>query len=132
MDELTLPKLELPNNGWVEFNDPEALRGRDIDRFRAAWQGAAGAGNATNQVMQTAAETLIARWDLPGLPNLPVPADQPAMWGELPWRTKRAIEEHLVPVVFEIIGLPVPPAVAAKRAAAATVPPVDPPPPASE
>jgi hypothetical protein len=132
VDKLTLPRLELPGGACVEFNDPEQLRGRDIDRFRAAWQGAPSAGNATNEVMQAAAELLIAAWDLPNLPNFPVPADQPPMWGELPWRTKRAIEEHLVPVVFEIIGLPLPPALAAKRAATAAVEAVDPPPPASE
>lgn len=128
-DELTLPKLDLPGDGWVEFNDPEALRGRDVDRLRAAWQGAAATGNATNQVMQAAAEVLIARWDLPGLPNFPVPADTPAMWGELGWRRKRAIENHMVPVVFELAGLPVPPAVAAllarRRAEPAEVTPPD-------
>lgn len=108
MDELTLPKLDLPDNGWVEFNDPEQLRGRDVDKMRLAWMSATDAGAATIHVMQAAAEVLIARWDLPGLPNFPVPADTPAMWGELGWRTKRAIENHLTPVMFDLVGLPVP------------------------
>jgi len=130
VDELTLPRLELPNGGSVDFNDPEQLRGRDADRLRDAMANSRTAGAATTAVMQTAAEILIARWDLPGLPNLPVPADQPAMWGELPWRTARAIEDHMALAVWEILGLPLPPHLAAKKAAAGEV--VDPQPPASE
>lgn len=104
MDELTLDRLELPDGGWVEFNDPEALKGRDVDRMREAWQGAKNAGHALNTAMQIGVELLIARWDLPGLPGVPVPSQSPQFWGEMGWRTKQAIEMHIATVVGVLCG----------------------------
>lgn len=104
MDALTLERLELRNNGWVEFHDPELIRGKDIDRLRAGWQNAGIVGDALNSIMQTAAQILIAKWEVPGLPAAPVPAEMPEIWGQVYWRDKRAIEEHMTPVVYALCG----------------------------
>lgn len=103
-DALTLDRLELPDDGWVEFNDPESLKGRDIDRIREAWQGAKNAGQALNAVYQAGMEMLIARWEIPGKPNLPIPGDQPQFWGEIGWRTKQAIEGHTAKAIGILCG----------------------------
>lgn len=102
MTELKLERLDLPKDGWVEFNDPENLRGRDVDRLRASWEGARVVGDALNATMQIAAELLIAAWNVPSLPNAPVPSQTPGMWGELGWRDKLTIEGHMMPVVAEL------------------------------
>lgn len=104
MAELTLNRLELSRGGWVEFNDPEAVRGKDIDRLRAQWQGTRVIGEALNVSMQVGAEILIARWDIPSLPGAPTPGDEPKFWGELGWRDKQAIEAHIAPVVTALCG----------------------------
>lgn len=105
MDDLKLERLELRNNGWVEFHDPELIRGRDIDKMRAGWQNARVVGEALNASMQVGAQVLIAKWELPGLPGAPIPADVPSIWGEVFWRDKRAIEEHITPTVYALCGL---------------------------
>lgn len=105
MEDLKLERLELPKGGWVEFNDPESVRGKDVDRIRAGWQGSRVIGDALNVSMQIAAEILIAAWEIPNLPGAPTPGQSPSMWGELGWRDKQAIEAHITAATYELTGL---------------------------
>lgn len=99
--DLTMDRLELPGGGFVEFNDPEQLLGEQVDRLFDL----VAVGAPASKVVQVSAELLIAKWNIPGLPNLPLPSEDPKWWGQVPWRTRFLISRHMMPVISGIISV---------------------------
>lgn len=95
---MTLPRLTLPSGGWVEFNDPDNLRGRDYKKFRRAWFHE-DVADRTNVVGQVLLELFVHQWELPYLPKAPIPSAEPGITDGLPFRDLKALEVHLAPVL---------------------------------
>lgn len=104
--DLTLPK----SGGTVRFRDDDDLRGKDYRRLRAYVQtDNARVGEATNRATEMCGALLIAEWDVPNLPNLPLPAVRPDGSVDpggldlLPWQDLAAVEEELAPFANEAL-----------------------------
>jgi len=106
-EPLRLERLTLPSGGWVSFNDPEDLTGRDVRKIRKALD-ADGQGTATNNFYETAMVMLIAAWEIPYAPGLKLPcydkSNKQESTGSLKARDLRAIERHLSPVLAQLAG----------------------------
>lgn len=99
--------LELPHSGGkVWFYDPESLRGKEYKRLRAAAM-----TESATKVYETAAALLVERWEVPGLPNLPLPGTDEGLDGQvtdlLHWRDLKALEDALAPAILLLRGVPV-------------------------
>lgn len=93
--------LVLPSGGKVWFRDIEELNGRDFKDIRAAFNyGAMHASEGDNRLTyQRAAAIFVTRWEIPGLPNLPLPGSPEGGEGQitdmLRWRDCRALDTVL-------------------------------------
>lgn len=108
---MKIPDLNLPKSGGtVRFRDDDDLRGKDYRRLRAyVMADSSGSGEATNRATEMCGALLIAEWEVPNLPNLPVPSVRPDGSVDvggldlLPWRDAKAIEGALIPFANEAI-----------------------------
>lgn len=92
--------LTLPYGGRVWFRDLEELNGRDFKDIRAAFNAGLAAGNGDSRtVYQIAASILVTKWEIPYLPNLPLPNTKEGGNGQitdmLKWRDCRALDVAL-------------------------------------
>lgn len=93
--------LVLPSGGKVWFRDIEELNGRDFKEIRAAFNyGALNSADGDNRVTyQKAAAIFVTRWEIPGLPDLPLPGSLEGGDGQitdmLKWRDCRALDMAL-------------------------------------
>lgn len=96
--EFVTGRLDLPSGGWVEFRDPLELRGRDYKRvIRGIGDGTAGA--ATIDILDGLIAILVAKWDIPYLPNAPLPADDIAITDELTIQDLSALQVAVRPAM---------------------------------
>lgn len=95
--------LDLPSGGKVWFRDPETLRGGDYKRLRAARRDFEA---NMNRVYEIAAALLVQRWEVPDLPNLPLPGDPEGHDGKvtdlLHWRDCHALTQAMAPAIVLI------------------------------
>lgn len=97
-------RITLPGGGWVEFADPKTIRkGKHRKRIYSQvtnWDNQMVAGL---EVMEAIAAQLITAWEIPDLPNAPLPSQEPGMIGELDGDDYDAIilkAREFRPVVF--------------------------------
>jgi len=86
--------------GWVTFNDPDLLSGRDCDALRSAYGSSPdNAGTATNAFMKLAFELLVDSWEIPGKPQAKTPRwDKKGEWiSQIPGKMKIRLEQHIGP-----------------------------------
>lgn len=77
-------RIDLPNGGWVEFRDPKEIRkGKYRKRLFGAVTNFDNQMVAGLEIMEAIAAQLITAWEVPYLPNAPLPSEEPAMLGEL-------------------------------------------------
>lgn len=81
--EFVSERLDLPSGGWVEFRDPLELRGRDYKRVVRSIKADSTAGADTIDILDGLIAILVAKWDIPYLPNAPLPADMITITDEL-------------------------------------------------
>lgn len=101
-----LDKLDLPSGGWVAFNDPDDLRGSDVKKLMKCLDAGA-EGTSINRLYDEAMALLIAEWEIPYEPNLPIPRyDRPGSRSTATDRLKardyNAIRDHLKPTVQDL------------------------------
>jgi hypothetical protein len=76
--------LVLPGGGWIDFAHPKTIsKGKHRKQIYGRvsnWDNAAVAGL---EVLEAIAAVLITGWELPDLPNAPLPKGEPGMIGEL-------------------------------------------------
>lgn len=95
-----IPRFEFTNarigNGWAEFYDVETLSGKQVRDIRAAIKG--GDGEAANGFYGAALTHLIARWEVPGKPTMPIPkGDKGKALDNVPGVFLAALERHIKP-----------------------------------
>ena len=89
------------NEGWVTFNDPDDLTGRDIQSLRATFT-PVGDGATTNAFMGRALELLVAAWDVPmpagkASPIIPRLDKSKKVLGTVPGKFLVELENHVRP-----------------------------------
>lgn len=68
-------RLDLPSGGWVEFRDPRMVRAREKRRVMRAINDPDKAAAMAMDVTEGIAAMLVERWEVPELPNLPLPIE---------------------------------------------------------
>lgn len=87
--------------GWVSFNDPDDLTGRDIQSLRNTITDS-GSGMIANAFMTVALELLVAEWEVPmpaGKPSPIIPRLDRSrkVLGTVPGKFLIALEKHVRP-----------------------------------
>lgn len=100
-----LPEMmTLPYGGRVWFRDIEELNGKDYKNIRAAFNLATSGGNDNRAVYEMAASIFVTKWDIPYLPNAPLPGSEEGGQGSitdlLKWRDCRALDNALGDVLL--------------------------------
>lgn len=98
---MKIDRLELPsgNGNFVEFGDPDNLRGRDYRRLRDCMTRSDAAGHTINSMMVVAAELLISAWQVDYLGAPMLPKTNPKVLDELTIRDTKAVDEALTDFV---------------------------------
>lgn len=98
-EQVTLPK----SGGIVRFRDVEDLDGITYNKIRDKALLARRYVITVSEMLRTAAEELITFWDIPGMPNLPLPGEDEGKkmdsLGRLNWKDTRFIQEQLFDAV---------------------------------
>lgn len=97
-----LPRLTLPSGGWVEFNDPDNFRGKDIKRLRKHLN-FEGRADRLEYLLSTGMALLVDRWEIPYLPGAPIPAADEAITDGLTGRDLKALENHISPAILAAV-----------------------------
>lgn len=105
LGEWDIAPLDLEHKGEkgrVEFRSGLDLDGSHIARLRRA-VGNENRGEAANALYAEALALLVVRWDIPGLPNLPIPKQDKKNLLRLPAVCLRAMERQIRPVLDKLM-----------------------------
>lgn len=108
---MKIPDLILPKSGGtVRFRDDDDLRGKDYRRLRSyVLRDRPLVGDAGNHAGEMAAALLVVEWDIPSLPNLPLPSIRqdgtvdPGGLDLLPWQDLSALDDAVMPFANEAL-----------------------------
>jgi hypothetical protein len=68
-------RIDLPSGGWVEFRDPSSIRAKHKRKVMRGIDNPEKQAAAALDLTEGIAAMFIERWDIPELPNLPLPID---------------------------------------------------------
>lgn len=92
-------RLDLPSGGWVEFRDPGSIRAKHKRKVMRGIDNPERQAAAALDLTEGIAAMFIERWEIPGLPNLPLPIDDLNMLGELSVKDYDAIIDAARPAI---------------------------------
>lgn len=106
-----IPRFELEikgEKGWATFIDTDDLKGRDIDRLRAAAGSGKNDGEISNNFLNDMLRLSIVAWEVPGAPEALLPKFDKSTGfkdslGGIPGRFKRGLERHVHPFFDELL-----------------------------
>lgn len=102
-----LKRLELADGqGWVDFGDPYALSGSQVQKLRSEAEKARDGGNASNAVLARCAALFVASWEIKYLPGASLPKVDLKVLGRLRGIDLVAIERHMTPAMGLYLDLP--------------------------
>lgn len=101
-------RVSLPSGGWIELRDPRQLRRGDKNRIMRSVAVDPKTPNAGVAIDMTegVARILITAWQIPYLPDAPIPATLPAILDELELADSAALDAALVPAVTLLFPKP--------------------------
>jgi hypothetical protein len=75
--------VPLPSGGWAEYRDPATIRAKDKRQIIRAIENPDRAAAASLDITEGVVCMFVERWQIPYLPDAPLPREMPSILGEL-------------------------------------------------
>lgn len=102
-DDMPPNATRLPSGGWAILRPLDELTGRDIKTIRRALNGT-GTGDIMGAALAAGLAAVVADWQIPGRPQLPLPLHNAKSLDALPARDLFALESYVKSVVEQALG----------------------------
>lgn len=102
-------RLDLPSGGWIDLRDPDTLRRGDRNRVRRAIKTDSTAGGVLVDTTDALAAVMISAWEIPYLPEAPLPSQAPGILDQLTVADSNALDKALEPANATLFPTPASP-----------------------
>lgn len=101
-----MPRITLPSGGWADLRDPADLRHKDERRVRARISDHEKPALVAEDLTDGVIAVSVVAWEVPYLPNAPLPADEFGILGELEIEDYQTLEKETLPAYRRLFPRP--------------------------